>query len=227
MHTHDSGKERSRGSEPAGHRPRPPRLPGWANDVLALQRQAGNAAVSRTLAEARHRHGPGCGHADASVQRHADAAAQRHADTDSHEHGAGCDHEEAPVQRRVSPGEAIATAGRPLPARIVARMEQEYPMRFDHVRLHDGPVAQRSATDHGAVVYTTGSHIVSGRSDLDDETLYHEGGHIWQQAMGEVAGTDDGSGTKVSSPHDPFEVQAAENGRRMARGESPDLTLPG
>ena len=195
MRAQDNGKEHRGG--PAAPRPRQPRVPGWAAGALALQRLAGNAAVSRAIAEERHSHAPGCGHAEPSVQR------------------------------RVSPGDAIATPGRPLPARIVARMEQEYPMAFGHVRLHDGPVARRSAADHGSVAYTTGSHIVSGRPALDDETLFHEAGHVWQQAMGTVAGTDDGTGTKVSSPGDPFEVQAAENGRRMARGAAPDLALPG
>ncbi|MEU5513211.1 DUF4157 domain-containing protein [Streptomyces griseoaurantiacus] len=222
MHTQDSGREQSRGNGPAARRPVPPQRPGWAGGVLALQRRAGNAAVSRALAEGGHREGSGGGRTDASVQR-----AEGFEDNAAHRHGPDCAHEATPVQRRVSPADAIATPGRPLPARIVARMEQEYPMSFGHVRLHDGPVAQRSAADHGAVAYTTGSHIVSARSQLDDETLYHEGGHIWQQAMGEVAGTDDGSGTRVSSPHDAFELQAAENGRRMARGERPDLELPG
>lgn len=99
-------------------------------------------------------------------------------------------------------------------------------MKFGHVRLHDNPVAQRSAADHGALAYTTGSHIVSGRSSLDDETLYHEAGHVWQQAMGKVAGTDDGTGTKVSSPGDPFEVKATENGRMNGAGRAPTWPCP-
>ncbi|WDN56984.1 hypothetical protein [Streptomyces clavuligerus] len=100
----DSGKERDRGTGPAGPRPRSPRVPGWAAQVLALQRLAGNAAVSRALAEARHQHGPGCGHANPPVQRDAD--------TDLHEHGPGCRHGETPAQRRVPPDEAVATLGR-------------------------------------------------------------------------------------------------------------------
>jgi hypothetical protein len=218
-----NNKERDHGNGPAGHRPRPPQVSGRAARVLSLQRLAGNAAVSRAIAEDRHQHGPGCGHADASLQRRADTGP----DADLHQHGPGCRHDRTPVQRQVSPGEAIATPGKPLPGRIVERMEQEYPMKFGHVRLHDDAVAQRSAADHGAVAYTTGSHIVSGRSSLDDETMFHEAGHVWQQAMGEVAGTDNGTGSRVSSPRDPFELLASDNGRRMARGESPDLTLPG
>ncbi|MEU9590242.1 DUF4157 domain-containing protein [Streptomyces sp. NPDC048219] len=219
MRAQDNGKERDPANGQAGRPPRPSRTPSWAAGALALQRQAGNAAFSRAVSQDRHEHGAGCGHADAAVQRLAEG--------DRHRHGAGCGHEEAAVQRRVAPGDAIATPGRPLPSHILERVEQAYPMKFGHVRLHDGPVAQRSAADHGAVAYTTGSHIVSGRSSLDDETLFHEAGHVWQQAMGKVAGTDDGTGTRVSSPDDAFEVQAAEHGRIMARGGVPDLTLPG
>ncbi|MFE7380129.1 DUF4157 domain-containing protein [Streptomyces zhihengii] len=239
MRAQGTGKEQDGGTGPAGRRPA--QVPGWASQILTLQRLAGNEALSRAVAASRHRHGPGCGHGQPAVQRSADTdrhrhgpgcghtqtAVQRRADTDRHQHGAGCGHEETPVQRRVSPGEAISTPGRPLPSRIVERLEQEYPMKFGHVRFHDNAVAQRSAADHGAEVYTTGSHIVSSRSSLDDETMFHEGGHVWQQANTQVAGTDDGTGTKVSSPRDPFEVQAAENGRRMKLGQAPDLTLPG
>jgi Domain of unknown function (DUF4157) len=193
----DSGKEWDRGNKPTGPRTLPPQVPGMAARVLALQRLAGNAAVSNAIADSRYQHGPTCGHADTLVQR------------------------------QVSPGNAIVTPGKPLPARIVERMEQEYPVKLGHVHLHDGPVAQRSAADHCDVAYTTGSHSISGRSSLHDETMFHEAGHVWQQAVGRVAGTDGGTGTTVSSPRDPFEVQAAQGGPRMAQGQTPNLTLPG
>ncbi|MEU7042672.1 DUF4157 domain-containing protein [Streptomyces varsoviensis] len=62
MRAQDSGKEAEAGSGPAGTRARPARVPEWAAGVLSLQRLAGNAAVSRAVGEARHQHGPGCGH---------------------------------------------------------------------------------------------------------------------------------------------------------------------
>jgi hypothetical protein len=52
MRTQGTREEHSRESKPAAHRSR---LPRWTDDVLALQRRAGNAAVSHALTEA----GPG------------------------------------------------------------------------------------------------------------------------------------------------------------------------
>ncbi|MEU2429223.1 DUF4157 domain-containing protein [Streptomyces sp. NPDC007861] len=163
---------------------------------------AGNAAVVRAVEAGRHEHGPGCGHAEASAGQ-------------------------PTVQRRSTVGEALAAPGVPLDPRIRAKAEEAYGMDFGHVRVHTGPVAQRSAEELGAAAYTTGAHIVSGRRRLDDETMYHEVDHVYQQAHGPVSGTENGAGLKVSSPSDAFEVRAAANGRRMARGAAPDLGPPG
>lgn len=172
--------------------------------MLALQRMAGNAAVSRAIEEERHAHGPGCGHGEAAPSG-----------------------EQSAVQRRVSVQEAISSPGsRPEP-RILDKAQQAYGMSFDHVRLHTGPVAQRSAMEFNAVAYTTGSDIVSQKPHLDDETIFHELDHVRQQTMGPVAGTDNGAGAKVSHQDDPFEKQSAANGRKMAQGGAPDLSLPG
>ncbi|KOG89757.1 PARP domain-containing protein [Streptomyces varsoviensis] len=62
MRAQDNGKERDRGNGPAVPRSRPVQAPEWMAGVRSLQRLAGNAAVSRAVDEARHRHGPGCGH---------------------------------------------------------------------------------------------------------------------------------------------------------------------
>ncbi|MEU9062552.1 DUF4157 domain-containing protein [Streptomyces sp. NPDC048430] len=175
-----------------------------AGRLLALQRMAGNAAVSRAIEEERHAHGPGCGHGEAAPSG-----------------------EQPAVQRRVSVQEAISSPGsRPEP-RILDKAQQAYGMSFDHVRLHTGPVAQRSAMEFNAVAYTTGSDIVSQKPHLDDETIFHELDHVRQQTMGPVAGTDNGAGAKVSHQDDPFEKQSAANGRKMAQGAAPDLSLPG
>ncbi|MFJ6849086.1 DUF4157 domain-containing protein [Streptomyces sp. NPDC091271] len=175
-----------------------------AGRMLALQRTAGNAAVSRAIEEERHAHGPGCGHGEAAPSG-----------------------EQSAVQRRVSVQEAISSPGsRPEP-RILDKAQQAYGMSFDHVRLHTGPVAQRSAMEFNAVAYTTGSDIVSQKPHLDDETIFHELDHVRQQTMGPVAGTDNGAGAKVSHQDDPFEKQSAANGRKLAQGGAPDLSLPG
>lgn len=171
--------------------------------LLALQRAAGNAAVTRAVQEARHEHGPDCGH----------QAAQSGQET------AG----QPAVQRRASVYDAISSPGSPLAPHIQSKAEQAYGMSFSHVRVHSGPVAQRSALEYGARAYTTGSDIVVGDQGLDDETLFHEIDHVHQQSSGPVSGADDGSGARVSDPGDSFELRAAANGRRMAQGQAPDL----
>ncbi|MER5552868.1 DUF4157 domain-containing protein [Streptomyces sp. NPDC002793] len=175
-----------------------------ADRLLHLQRLAGNAAVSRAVEEERHTHGSGCGHPEPGQADEGPA-----------------------VQRRVSVGEALASPGSPLEPRIRSRAEQAYGMSFDHVRVHTGPVAQRSAVQFGAIAYTTGSDIFSQKPRLDDETMFHEVDHVHQQAMGPVAGTDHGGGAKVSDENDAFERRSAANGRRLAQGMAPDLTPPG
>ncbi|EHN77900.1 DUF4157 domain-containing protein [Streptomyces coelicoflavus] len=180
-----------------------------AGRMLALQSQAGNAAVSRAVQRARHEHGPGCGHGQ--EQQAADSAdVQRRVSVDS-----------GFVERpRVSVDEAIKTPGKPLPDRIREPAEREYGMSFGHVTMHDNAVAQQSAMDLDAIAYTSGSHIVAQRS-LDDATLFHETHHVFQQSRGKVAGTNNGHGESVSDPGHSEEVEAGQAGERMARGESP------
>ncbi|MGW5351507.1 eCIS core domain-containing protein [Streptomyces sp. NPDC004031] len=202
MRAHENQAAQRAGAQ-AARGPAP--VPGTAGGrLLGLQRLVGNAAVARIAQRERQAHEPGCGHPETE--------------------GTG---EEAAVQRRTPVGEVLASPGSPLEPRIRSRAEQAYGMSFGHVRVHTGPVAQRSAADFGALAYTTGSHIVSGEPRLDDETLFHEVDHVHQQAVGPVAGTDNGTGARVSSPDDAFERSAAANGRRLARGLAPDLAPPG
>ncbi|MFE1926770.1 DUF4157 domain-containing protein [Streptomyces asoensis] len=195
----------------AGKGPTRSPLPGPAAGLLALQRSAGNAAVTRAIEEQRHEHGPGCGHADRSVQRDARAA----------------DAEQDAVQRRVSLTEVTGSGGSSLDPRIQAKAEQAYGMPLGHVRVHNDATAQRASADFNAHAMTIGHHIVLGSSRVDDETMFHELDHVRQQSQGPVAGTDNGSGVKVSSPGDSFERQSASNGRLVAQGSAPDLSLPG
>lgn len=186
-------------------------LTGPAAGLLALQRSAGNAAVTRAIEEQRHEHGPGCGHADRSVQRAAE--------TDEAQQSA--------VQRRVSLAEVTGSGGTGLDPRIQAKAEQAYGMSLGHVRVHNDATAQRASADFQAHAMTVGHHIVLGSSQVDDETMFHELDHVRQQSQGPVAGTDNGSGVKVSDPGDAFERQSATNGRLVAQGSAPDLSLPG
>ncbi|MDQ0585619.1 eCIS core domain-containing protein [Streptomyces rishiriensis] len=186
-------------------------LTGPAAGLLALQRSAGNAAVTRAIEEQRHEHGPGCGHADRSVQRAAE--------TD--------EAQQAAVQRQVSLAEVTGSGGSGLEPRIQAKAEQAYGMSLGHVRVHNDATAQRASADFKAHAMTVGHHIVLGSSQVDDETMFHELDHVRQQSQGPVAGTDNGSGVKVSDPGDAFERQSSANGRLVAQGSAPDLSLPG
>ncbi|MGW4456578.1 eCIS core domain-containing protein [Streptomyces albidoflavus] len=178
---------------------RPAARPSTLPPLTALQQAAGNAAVTRAVQRAREE----AGHAEGATQ------------------------EAAPVQRRVSVRDAIGSPGRPLDSHVLARSEQAYQMDFSHVRVHDSPVAQRSAEELDALAYTSGSHIVLGKRAVSDAVLYEEVDHVRQQMLGPVPGTDNGKGEKVSRPDDPFELSAGANGRRMAQGAAPDLSLPG
>ena len=174
--------------------------------LTALQQAAGNAAVTRAIQRARD-------------EQHGD---EQHGGPEARAaEGA------VPVQRRASVVDAVGSPGRPLEPRILQRAEQAYDMDFGHVRVHDSPVAQRSAEELGALAYTTGSHIVLGDHRVEDEVMYEEVDHVRQQALGPVPGTDNGRGEKVSHPDDPFERSAGANGRKLARGAAPELALPG
>ncbi|MEU6733957.1 DUF4157 domain-containing protein [Streptomyces physcomitrii] len=227
-------QDKDRGGRPGAVRaPARPPLASPAAGLLALQRAAGNAAVSRALGEERHEHGAGCGHQ--AVQR---AAAE------GHRHGPGCGHEgprQQGVQRRMAPSgmeraaeerrdslaEATGKGGSSLAPHILDKAQQAYQMPMDHVVVHNDAVAQRAAADFEARALTVGNHIVLGADKVDDETMFHELDHVRQQSQGEVAGRNDGSGVKVSHEGDDFERQSAANGRRVAQGAAPDLSMPG
>ncbi|MGW7582491.1 eCIS core domain-containing protein [Kitasatospora sp. NPDC054768] len=158
-------------------------------EVAALQRTVGNAAVARMFEEARHRHGPGCGHQEPD--------------------GGG-----APVQRSAV-HRVLGSPGRPLDAGLREEMEQRLQADFSDVRVHTGTAAQRSAQEVGARAYTSGSHVVLGAAGADKHTLAHELTHVIQQRNGPVAGTDHGNGLRVSDPSDRFEREAEATARRV------------
>ncbi|MEV6757235.1 DUF4157 domain-containing protein [Streptomyces sp. NPDC051214] len=199
MHAH--GKQPQQAADQrASDQVNKPRTP--AERMLRLQGLAGNLAVSRALAEEEHAHGPGCGHAETPAT-------------------------DAAVQRQATLADALAEPSRPLESRIRDKAERVYPMKFGHVQWHDGPVAQRAAREFGAHALTVGPHILAAEPNLSDEIKLHEVDHTYQNAMGDVAGTADRAGTKVSSPGDPYELKAASNGKKVAQGGTPDLSLPG
>ncbi|MGC4947937.1 DUF4157 domain-containing protein [Streptomyces sp. DT224] len=170
--------------------------------LWALQATAGNAAIVQMLREAghpwvqprpeRHQHGPGCGH-----------QAARQAGTT----------ETAPVQRSTV-HEVLRTPGRAMDDATRTDMEARLGADFSDVRIHDGSAAAASAAEVGARAYTSGNHVVIGAGGTDRHTLAHELTHVIQQRQGPVAGTDNGSGLRVSDPADRFEREAEANAKR-------------
>ncbi|MEU9782734.1 DUF4765 family protein [Streptomyces phaeochromogenes] len=157
-----------------------------AADIPALQRAAGNAAVAQML------------------------AAQR--STEEHEHGDGCGHRS--VQRSTA-DEVLRSAGSPLETGKRVEMEARLGADFSNVRVHSDTVAQRSTAELGATAWTSGNHVVVGKSGVDDETLAHELTHVIQQRSGPVDGTVGADGLKVSDPSDRFEKAAEANAARV------------
>lgn len=156
----------------------------------------------------------------AALQRTAgNSAVLRAVEEARHEHGAGCGHG-APVQRSSVP-EVLRAPGRPLDGAVRSEMEARLDADFSDVRVHTGPTAQRSAAEIGARAYTSGSHVVVGAGGADRHTLAHELTHVIQQRSGPVAGTDDGTGLRVSDPSDRFERAAEANAVRAMAGPVP------
>ncbi|WP_460071020.1 eCIS core domain-containing protein [Streptomyces sp. YKOK-I1] len=180
-----------------------------AQRILTLQRTAGNAAVVQLLSgegafaapvQQEHRHGPDCGHLDAV-------------------RAAGA----APAVQRSAVHDVLRGSGRPLDDDTRADMESRLGADFSDVRIHTGAAAQASASEIGARAYTSGSHIVLGAGGADRHTLAHELTHVIQQRQGPVAGTDNGSGLRVSDPSDRFEREAEANAARALAGPAPSV----
>lgn len=131
----------------------------------------------------------------------------------------------APVQRSAVP-EVLRSSGRPLDTPTRTEMEARLGADFASVRVHDGPLAQRSAAEIGARAYTSGEHVVIGPGGRDRHTLAHELTHVIQQRSGPVSGTDNGAGLRVSDPGDRFERAAEANARRALSGPVPSQASP-
>ncbi|WP_371661802.1 DUF4157 domain-containing protein [Streptomyces sp. NBC_00280] len=182
---------------------------------LGMQPTMGNAAVVQLLRRAghpgaldRHRHGPGCGHAEEPRQSEPSGqAAVRSA-----------------VQRSTVPG-VLRGSGRALDTTTRTDMEGRLGADFSDVRLHTGTEARRSAAEIGARAYTSGNHVVIGDGGGDRHTLAHELTHVIQQRQGPVAGTDNGHGLSVSDPGDRFEREAEANARRAMSGSPVTRTV--
>lgn len=129
----------------------------------------------------------------------------------------------APAGEQPDPGvhDVLRSAGKPLAPPVRRDMESRFGSDFSDVRLHTGATAARSARAIGARAYTSGSHVVLGDGGGDKHTLAHELTHVVQQRQGPVAGTDHGTGLRISDPSDRFEQAAEQNARRMMSGPAP------
>ncbi|MFF4586528.1 DUF4157 domain-containing protein [Streptomyces sp. NPDC001388] len=189
--SHGSGSDRG----PAGKPAPAPASP--LHGLTALQSTAGNAAVVQMLRQ----------------------AARPRAQPEEHQHGAGCGHEEtgqaAPSVQRSAVHDVLRSPGRPMDDATRTDMEARLGADFSDVRLHTDAAARASAAEVGARAYTSGSHVVIGDGGADKHTLAHELTHVIQQRQGPVAGTDNGSGLKVSDPSDRYEREAEANATRV------------
>ncbi|MFH9136087.1 DUF4157 domain-containing protein [Streptomyces sp. NPDC017524] len=158
--------------------------------LLALQRTAGNAVVARMVEESRHQHDADCGHRQTAP---------------------------ATVQRSAVHS-VLRSGGRPLDDATRGDMEARLGADFSDVRIHNDSAAKASAAEVGARAYTSGNHVVLGDGGTDKHTLAHELTHVIQQRQGPVAGTDNGSGLRVSDPSDRFEREAEANATRVMSG---------
>ncbi|MEU1520343.1 DUF4157 domain-containing protein [Streptomyces sp. NPDC005811] len=161
---------------------------------MALQAAAGNRAVVQMLRQA------GAG----EPGERADAAGH------------------LPAVQRSTVQNVLDTPGRPLDAAVRSEMEGRMGAEFSDVRIHDDSAARASAAEVGARAYTSGSHVVIGEGGADRHTLAHELTHVLQQRQGPVAGTDNGSGLRVSDPSDRFEREAETNAVRVMRSAVAD-----
>jgi hypothetical protein len=176
------------------------RAPLPASEALHIQRTAGNSALVQLLRQA--------GHPWAQEQ---------------HQHSAGCGHQqntqaEQPSVQRSAVHDVLRTSGRSLDDATRTDMEARLGADFSDVRIHDDSAARASAAEIGARAYTSGSHVVIGVGGTDRHTLAHELTHVIQQRQGPVAGTDNGSGLRVSDPSDRFEREAEANATRVMAG---------
>ncbi|MFF8966480.1 DUF4157 domain-containing protein [Streptomyces globisporus] len=173
--------------------------PSGSQPLLALQATVGNAVAVQML------------------RRAADQEREQSQGQERHRHGAGCGHEEAqrPAVQRSAVHDVLRTSGRPLEESVRTDMESRLGADFSDVRVHDDSAAKASAAEVGARAYTSGSHVVIGDGGGDRHTLAHELTHVIQQRQGQVAGTDNGGGLRVSDPSDRFERAAEANARRV------------
>ncbi|MEU0136307.1 DUF4157 domain-containing protein [Streptomyces sp. NPDC006296] len=170
-----------------------------ADRVLALQRQVGNAAVSRMI--------------------------QRRAETDQHQHGAGCGHggidDRSPEGQSQLLAAAQKTPGSPLPSAFLAKAQEFYQNpNIAAGRVHADPVAQRATAAMGAEAMTVGMDVFLGPSAVGNtKILAHEASHLDKNSRGvKETGNGNGAGVTITSPAQDSEVAAVSDSDAFMSG---------
>ena len=194
-------------------------VPFRAAEVLALQRSAGNRAVTRTLRPApggpatRPLPVPAVPAAAPDVPGSLEPVVGR----------AGMALLRAGTQQATR-AHALAGglgSGRPLSRAERDPLERSFGHDLGHVRLHDSETAGRLVACARARALTLGDHVLLGR-ERDEEMLAHEVAHTLQSRLSSAPAT--GRLAPVSSP---AEREAARVAPSAARGEPVDLREPG
>ncbi|MEU6681053.1 DUF4157 domain-containing protein [Streptomyces sp. NPDC046925] len=200
--------------------------------LLAGQASAGNAAVVQMLrnaghpwAQEKHQHGAGCGHrSDGS------ATVQRRVAVDNGFAGPEAEMRQAMAAEadteRASLDKVLSSPGRPLEPQVASELGSLMGSDFSTVRMHDDAAAAESAKMMGAHALTAGEHIVVGDRPLDRHTMIHELEHVKQQRSGDVEGTVQRSGIKVSDPDDKHERAAEATAHALSSAPVPSLSGP-
>jgi hypothetical protein len=115
---------------------------------------------------------------------------------------------------------AIAGPGRPLPSALRAEMETGFGRDLGHVRVHEGPLAERAVATLDARAFALGPHLVFGPGQYRPETpegrglLAHELAHVLQTRAGVPA--------RAAVADDPrLEEEADRAVRALAAGGTP------
>lgn len=114
----------------------------------------------------------------------------------------------------------VAGSGRALPDGVREHFEPRLATELSGVRVHTGPEAAASAHALQAEAYTVGDDIVFGdgryapHTAAGREVLAHELTHVAQNRRG-------ATGTGISSPTDPAEVEAARTARLISDPAAP------
>lgn len=136
------------------------------------------------------------------------------------------DRSEPPAVQRSAVHDVLRAPGRPLDDGTRTAMEARFGADFSDVRIHDDAAAHTSAAEIGARAYTSGEHVAIGKDGADEHTLAHELAHVIQQRRGPVAGTDSGTGLRLSDPSDRFEREAEVTATRVMREPARNAAPP-